>query len=67
MNLAAKAVTGGLMAILSVIILRFVLGLFGAAVGFFMFFLVKVVPLLLIGFFVVWLWRKMTRNKESTA
>ena len=67
MNIAAKAVTGSLMAILGIIVLRFVLGLFGAAVAFFMLFLVKVVPLLLIGFFVVWLFRKMTRNKESTA
>ncbi len=67
MNLAAKAVTGGLMAVLSLIILKFVLGLFGAAVGFFMFFLVKVVPFILIGFVVIWLFRKLTRQKESTA
>jgi hypothetical protein len=44
-----------------------VLGLFGAAVTFFIFFMLKVVPFILIGLVVVWFWRKMTRNKESTA
>ena len=67
MSFAAKAVTGGVMAILSVMLLKFLFGMFGAALAFMMFFFVKVVPLILIGLFVVWVFRKLTRNKESTA
>ena len=67
MNFAAKAVAGGLMAILGVMLIKFLLGMFGAGLAFMMFFFVKVVPLILLGFFVVWAFRKLTRKKESTA
>jgi hypothetical protein len=66
MSFAAKAVTGGLMAILGLMFAKFLFGLFGAAFAFLMFFLVKVVPIILLGLVVAWLFRKLTR-KESAA
>jgi hypothetical protein len=67
MSVAAKAVSGGILAILGLALIKFLLGTFGAVMAFVMFFLVKIVPLVLIGMVVVWLFRKFTRNKESTA
>ena len=67
MSFAAKAVAGGLMAILGVMLIKFLLGLFGAALAFMMFFFVKVVPLILLGLVVVWLFRKFTRNNKETS
>jgi hypothetical protein len=66
MSFAVKAVGGGVLAILGLVLARFMLGLFGAGFAFLMFFLVKVVPLVLLGFFVVWLFRKLKRE-ETTA
>ena len=67
MSIAAKAVTGGILAILGLALAKFMLGIFGAVMAFVMFFLVKIVPLVLIGMVVVWVFRKFTQKKESTA
>jgi hypothetical protein len=68
MSFAAKAVGGGILALLGLALVRFMLGMFGAVLAFVMFFLVKIVPLILIGMIVVWLFRKLNHNKrESTA
>ncbi|MGH7469108.1 MAG: hypothetical protein ACRENP_14220 [Longimicrobiales bacterium] len=68
MSFAAKAVGGGILALLGLALVKFMLGMFGAVLGFMMFFLVKIVPLILIGMLVIWLFRKLSNNKkESTA
>jgi hypothetical protein len=62
----AKVATGGLLAVLGLVVLKFIIGIFVGVTALFMIFITKVVPILLVGLVVVWLWKKMTR-KESTS
>jgi archaellum biogenesis protein FlaJ (TadC family) len=63
----SRVAAGGVLALLGLVVLKFIIGMFVAVTGIFMFFLVKVVPILLIGLIVMWLWKKFTRNNESPA
>ena len=63
----SKVVGGGILAVLGLVVLKFIIGMFVAVTGIFMFFLVKVVPILLIGMVVVWLWKKMTRRDSAAS
>ena len=63
----SRVAAGGVLALLGLVVLKFIIGMFVAVTGIFMFFLVKVVPILLIGMIVMWLWKKFTRNNESPA
>jgi hypothetical protein len=65
MSMAARVVTTGALAVLGLLALKFIIGLFGAIVAITMFVLLKVVPIVLIGLVVVWLFRKLTRDKNS--
>lgn len=60
--MAAKLVAGSIAAILGLALLKFVFGIFG-----FVFFLaIKIIPLVLIGMLVVWIFRRFA-GSESTA
>ena len=59
--MGAKLVTGGILAVLGLVLLKFILGIFGVA----LFVLVKVVPLVIIGMIVVWLFRRLTRSNGN--
>ena len=62
----AKVAAGGLLAVLGLVVLKFIIGIFVGVTALFMIFITKIVPILLVGLVVVWLWKKMTR-KDSTA
>ena len=59
--MAAKAVTGGALALIGLVVVKFVLALVVGAVGLTMFLLFKVLPIFLIAMLVIWLIRKATR------
>ena len=64
-SMGSRLVVGGALAVLGLIVLKFIIGLVGAVLGFFMFILTTVLPIVLIGMVVVWIFRKLTR-KEPT-
>jgi hypothetical protein len=64
-SLGARFVVGGALAVLGLIVLKFIIGLLGAIMGLFMFVLTTVVPIVLIGLVVVWIFRKLTRKQPS--
>ena len=62
-SMGAKLVTGGIVTILGLVMLKFVFGVLG-----FVFFLaIKVIPLVLIGMLVVWIFRRLTRQSSSSS
>jgi hypothetical protein len=63
--MGAKVVGGGILAVLGLVVLKFIIGVFVAVTGLFVFFLVKVVPILLIGMVVIWLFRKLFRKDRT--
>ena len=62
----AKFAAGGLLAVLGLVVLKFIIGIFVGVTALFMIFITKIVPILLVGLVVVWLWKKLTR-RDSTA
>lgn len=64
-SFGTKLVAGGVLAVLGYMVLKFIIGLFGAIFGIFMFVLTTVVPIVLIGMVVVWLFRKLTKKEQS--
>ena len=64
-SMGAKVVGGGILAVLGLVVLKFIIGVFVAVTGLFVFFLVKVVPFLLIGMVVIWLFRKLFRKDRT--
>jgi hypothetical protein len=62
----AKVAAGGLLAVLGLVVLKFIIGIFVGVTALFMIFITKIVPILLVGLVVVWLWKKLTR-RDSTA
>ncbi len=62
MNAVAKVATGGALALIGLVVVKFVLGMIGVAMGFTLFLLFKVLPIVLIAAVVVWLIRKATRS-----
>ena len=62
----AKVATGGLLAVLGLVVLKFIIGIFVGVTALFMIFITKVVPILLVGLVVIWLWKKMTRKEGAT-
>ena len=64
-SMGAKVVGGGILAVLGLVVLKFIIGVFVAVTGLFVFFLVKVVPILLIGLVVIWLFMKLFRKDHT--
>ena len=64
--MAAKAVTGGALALIGLVVVKFVLALVVGAVGLTLFLLFKVLPIFLIAMLVIWLIRKATRPRGHT-
>ena len=62
----AKVAAGGLLAVLGLVVLKFIIGIFVGVTALFMIFITKVVPILLVGLVVLWLWKKMTRKEGAT-
>jgi archaellum biogenesis protein FlaJ (TadC family) len=65
MGMSAKVVSGGILAVLGLVVLKFIIGVTVAITGIFVFFLVRVVPILLIGMVVIWLFRKLFRKDRT--
>jgi hypothetical protein len=65
MGMAAKIATGGILAVLGLVVLKFIIGVFVAVTGLFIFFLVKVVPIILIVLVAIWLFRKLFRKDRT--
>ena len=63
--MAAKAVTGGALALIGLVVVKFVLALVVGAVGLTMFLLFKVLPIFLIALLVIWLIKKATRSGRT--
>ena len=61
MNAVAKVATPGALAVIGLFVVKLVFGLLGIALGVTFFLLFKVLPVVLIVAFVVWLLRKATR------
>jgi hypothetical protein len=66
-SMVAKAATGGVAVVLGFFALKVVMGLVGVAIGFTLFLLFKVLPIVLIAAVVFWLIKKATRSSSSTA
>jgi hypothetical protein len=64
-SFGARLVVGGALAVLGLIVLKFIIGLLGAIMGLFMFVLTTVVPIVLVGLVVVWIFRKLSRKQQS--
>ena len=64
-SFGARVVAGGVLAVLGLVALKFIIGLVGAVLGIFMFVLTTVVPIVLIGLVVVWLFRKLTKKEHT--
>jgi hypothetical protein len=62
----AKVAAGGLLAVLGLVVLKFIIGIFVGVTALFMIFITKIVPILLVGLVVVWLWKKLTRTDSTT-
>lgn len=66
MNAVAKVAAGGVLAVIGLVVVKFMLGLFIGLMGLAMFVLLKVVPIVLIILVAVWLFRKATRRNNLT-
>ncbi len=64
-SMAARVATGGALALVGLVVVKFVLALVVGAIGITMFVLFKVLPLLLIAAVVIWLIRKATRSGST--
>jgi hypothetical protein len=64
-SMAARVATGGALALIGLVVVKFVLALVIGAVGVTLFLLFKVLPILLIAMVVIWLIRKATRSGRT--
>ena len=64
-SMAARVATGGALALIGLVVVKFVLALVIGAVGVTLFMLFKVLPILLIAMVVIWLIRKATRSGRT--
>jgi len=64
-SMVAKAATGGVAVVLGLFALKLVMGLVGVAIGFTLFLLFKVLPIILIAAVVFWLIKKATRSSSA--
>lgn len=62
---AVKVATGGALALIGLVVVKFVLALVVGAVGLTLFLLFKVLPIFLIAMLVIWLVRKATRSGRT--
>lgn len=64
-SMVAKVATGGALALVGLVVVRFVLGLILGGIALTMFLLFKVLPIVLIAALVIWLIRKATRSSST--
>ncbi|MGQ0561254.1 MAG: hypothetical protein ACT443_05205 [Gemmatimonadota bacterium] len=64
-SMAVKVATGGALALIGLVVVKFVLGLVVGVVGLTMFMLFKVLPIVLIAALVIWLFKKATRSGST--
>ena len=64
---AVRVATGGALALIGLVALKFIMGMVGIAIGLTLFLLFKVLPIVLIAVFVIWLIKKATRSSSSAA
>jgi len=63
----AKVAAGGVLALLGLVVLKFIIGIFVGVTALFMIFITKIVPILLVGMIVIWVWKKFTRRDSATS
>lgn len=61
-SMAARVATGGALALIGLVVVKFVLALVVGAVGLTLFLLFKVLPIVLIALLLIWLFKKATRS-----
>lgn len=61
-SMAVRVATGGALALIGLVVVKFVLGMLAVAIGFSMFVLFRVLPIVLIVGLVIWLIKKATRS-----
>lgn len=64
-SMAARVATGGALALIGLVVVKFVLALVVGAIGLTMFLLFKVLPIVLIACLVIWLFKKATRSGST--
>ena len=64
-SMAARVATGGALALIGLVVVKFVLALVVGAIGLTLFLLFKVLPVLLIAALVIWLIKKATRSGRT--
>jgi hypothetical protein len=64
-SMAVRVATGGALALIGLVVVKFVLGMLGVAIGFTMFVLFKVLPIVLIAGVVIWLIKKAARSGST--
>ncbi len=65
MNAVGKVATTGVLAVIGLVVVKFVFGLIGIALGLTFFLLFKVLPIVAIVAFVVWLVKKASRSSST--
>lgn len=65
MNAVAKVAAGGVLAVIGLVVVKFVLGLMVGFLAFMAFLLFKVVPIVAVILIALWLVRKITGRKNS--
>lgn len=65
-SVAARVATGGALALIGLVVVKFVLALVMGAIGLTLFLLFKVLPIILIVALVFWLIKKATRSGQTT-
>ena len=65
MNAVAKVATTGVLALIGLVVVKFVFGLLGIALGLTFFLLFKVLPIVAIVALVVWLVKKASRSSST--
>jgi hypothetical protein len=64
-SMAVRVATGGALALIGLVAVKLIIGMVGVAVGFTLFLLFKVLPIVLIAAVVIWFIRKATRSSST--
>lgn len=67
MNMAAKVAAGGILALIGLMVLKVVLGMIGFAAALMFTFLFRVLPIVLLVWFGIWLMKKIFGRGDATA
>jgi len=66
MNMAAKVAAGSILALIGLMVVKMILGLIGVVTGLLFFVLFRVLPIVLLVWFGIWLMRKIFGTNSGT-